>query len=135
MIKNQTSSIWGLARLLLPGRIWRESRRGGATIAAMLARKPWMLALCLIAGTCAGFVALAIAAANELVLPPITIALFSPGVRVAEFLVPGNHESLGWTFGWFLRVAIATNALFYFVLFIFLVYLAERLFKRPAKPY
>ena len=101
----------------------------------MLARKPWMLALCLVAGTCAGFVALAIAAADELVLPPIAIALFSPGVRVAEFLVPGSHESLGWTFGWFLRVAIATNALFYFVLLIFVVYLAERLCKRPAKPY
>ena len=101
---------------------------------AMLARKPWMLALCLAAGTCTGFVALAIAAADELVLPPTAIAFFSPGVRVAEFLVPGSHESLGWTFGWFLRVAIATNALFYFVLFIFVVHLAERLFRRSAKP-
>jgi hypothetical protein len=44
-------------------------------------------------------------------------------------LVPGRHESLGWTFGWFLRVAIATNALFYFVVFLLLAYAATRAFK------
>jgi hypothetical protein len=100
----------------------------------MLARKAWFLVLCAAAGTFVGFAALAITAANELALPGALVALFSPGLRLAELVVPGRHESLGWTFGWFLRVAIATNALFYFAVFIFVVYLAERLFRRPAKP-
>ena len=65
----------------------------------------------------------------------LRLRFFRRGLIGAQFLVPGSHESLGWTFGWFLRIAIATNALFYFAIFIFVVYLAERLFKRPAKPH
>lgn len=47
-------------------------------------------------------------------------------------LVPGRHESLGWTFGWFLRVAIAGNAVFYFGLFGIICYAVERSLRKPT---
>jgi hypothetical protein len=33
---------------------------------------------------------------------------------------------MAWTFGWFLQIAIAANAAFYFALFHLLAYLADR---------
>jgi hypothetical protein len=66
------------------------------------------------------------------VLPAGLVALFSPGLRLAELVMPGRHESLGWTFGWFLRIAIATNALFYFGVFALLVYAVERFLRKTT---
>ena len=34
---------------------------------------------------------------------------------------------MAWTFGWFLRIAILANAVFYFAVFSFLAYLVGRL--------
>jgi len=77
-------------------------------------------------GLIAGFIALAIAVAIEpQVLPPV-IALFSPGLKLAEVLKPGTGKSFAWTFGWFLRIAIATNTAFYFAIFSLLSYLFGR---------
>jgi len=91
------------------------------------------LLVCAAAGAVAGFVALAAAAASEPTLPAILVAVLSPGLRAAELLVPGRHESLGWTFGWFLRIAILTNALYYFVLFSCGAYFARWILQRSTK--
>jgi hypothetical protein len=68
-------------------------------------------------GLIAGFLALAIAVPFEPQVPAALIALFSPGLKLAELLVPETHKSLAWTFGWFLRIAIVTNAIFYYAIF------------------
>lgn len=75
----------------------------------------------------AGFIALAIAVAIEpQTLAPV-IALFSPGLKLAELVTPeSGGKSFAWTFGWFLRIAILANAAYYFALFAFLAYLAGR---------
>lgn len=88
--------------------------------------------VCGAAGAVVGFVALAVGAAREPTLPATLVAAFSPGLRAAELLVPDRHESLGWTFGWFLRIAILTNALYYFLLFSSGTYLARGLLKRGS---
>jgi hypothetical protein len=80
-------------------------------------------------GLLAGFFALAIAVAIEPQVPALLIALFSPGLKLAEFLTPETGKSFAWTFGWFLRIAIAGNAAFYFALFAFVAELADR--RRP----
>ena len=85
------------------------------------------------AGLALGIIALAYASASEPALPAGVLLLLSPGLRMAELLVPGRHESLGWTFGWFLRVAILTNALYYFVLVSCGAYFAKRLLRRSVK--
>lgn len=77
-------------------------------------------------GLFAGFVALAIAVPVEPQIPPALVALFSPGLKLAELILPETHQSLAWTFGWFLRVAILTNALFYYALFALLAHLMMR---------
>ena len=64
-----------------------------------------------------GFLALAIAVPFEPQVPAVFIALFSPGLKLAELLMPETHKSLAWTFGWFLRIAIVTNAIFYYAIF------------------
>jgi hypothetical protein len=74
----------------------------------------------------AGFFALAIAVPVEPQVPAPLIALFSPGLKLAEFLTPETGKSFAWTFGWFLRIAIAANSVFYFALFALLAYLADR---------
>jgi hypothetical protein len=74
----------------------------------------------------AGFFALAIAVPVEQQVPAPLIALFSPGLKLAEFLTPETGKSFAWTFGWFLRIAIAANSVFYFALFALLAYLADR---------
>jgi hypothetical protein len=74
----------------------------------------------------AGFLALAIAVPIEpQVIPPV-IALFSPGLKLAELMTPGSGKCFAWTFGWFLRIAIAGNAAFYFAIFSLFAYLVRR---------
>ncbi|HEY6266101.1 MAG TPA: hypothetical protein VIW93_14975 [Candidatus Acidoferrum sp.] len=68
-------------------------------------------------GLIAGFIALAIAVAVEPQVPALLIALFSPGMKVAELVAPETHKSMAWTFGWFLRIAITVNAAFYLAIF------------------
>ena len=74
----------------------------------------------------AGFLALAIAVPIEPQVPAPLIALFSPGLKLAELIMPETHKSMAWTFGWFLRIAIAANAAFYFAIFSVLVYVMDR---------
>jgi hypothetical protein len=73
-----------------------------------------------------GFIGLALAAENEPTIPGLVLMLFSPGLKLAEWIAPGAHGSLGATFGWFLRVGIAANAAYYFVIFALLAYLVTR---------
>jgi hypothetical protein len=73
-----------------------------------------------------GFVGLALAAENEPTIPALLLVLFSPGLKLAELVAPGEHGSLGATFGWFLRVGIATNAAYYFAIFALLAYVITR---------
>jgi len=73
-----------------------------------------------------GFIGLALAAENEPMIPTPLLVLFSPGLKLAELIAPGEHGSLGATFGWFLRVGIAANAAYYFVIFFLLAYLFTR---------
>jgi hypothetical protein len=79
-----------------------------------------------IVGLLAGFLALAWTSTSESSLPVFFVAVVSPGLKVAELLVPAAHESLAWTFGWFLRISIGVNAAFYFALFAMLAYLFDR---------
>jgi len=74
----------------------------------------------------AGFLALAIAVPIEPQVPAPLIALFSPGLRLAELMTPETHKSMAWTFGWFLRIAIAANSAFYFAIFSMLAYVLDR---------
>jgi hypothetical protein len=74
----------------------------------------------------AGFLALAVAVPIEPQVPTPLIALFSPGLKLAELIMPETHKSMAWTFGWFLRIAIAANAAFYFALFALVAYIADR---------
>ena len=74
----------------------------------------------------AGFLALAIAVPIEPQVSAPLIALFSPGLKLAESIMPETHKSMAWTFGWFLRIAIAANATFYFAIFALIAYLAHR---------
>ncbi len=69
-----------------------------------------------------GFIGLALAAENEPTIPAPLLMLLSPGLKLAELIAPGQHGSLGATFGWFLRVGIAANAAYYFVIFFLLAY-------------
>jgi hypothetical protein len=73
-----------------------------------------------------GFVGLALAAENEPSVPAPLLMLFSPGLKLAELITPESHGSLGFTFGWFLRVGIAANAAYYFVIFALLAHLVTR---------
>jgi hypothetical protein len=77
-----------------------------------------------------GFVLLALAAQNEPSLPVPLVMLFSPGLKLAELFTPHTQQSLGATFGWFLRIAIAVNAAYYFLLFVLLASLFGR--SRPV---
>lgn len=77
-------------------------------------------------GLIAGFLALAVAVPVEPQVPAPLVALFSPGLKLAELLLPETHRSLAWTFGWFLRVAIFANAVFYYLLFALLAHFITR---------
>lgn len=76
-----------------------------------------------------GFILLALAAQNEPSIPGPLLMLFSPGLKLAEMVTPQTHQSLGATFGWFLRIAIGVNAAYYFVVFVALASLLSRLKK------
>ena len=76
-------------------------------------------------GLCAGFLALAVAVPLEPQVPAPLIALFSPGLKLAEFVTPETGKSFAWTFGWFLRIAIVANAVFYYALTAFAAHLAD----------
>ena len=91
-----------------------------------MANRLWMLGSCAVAGLIAGIVALAFAIGNNPPLSAPWVALFSPGLRVAEWVMPGRHGSLGWTFSWFLRIAIAVNGAYYFAWFALIAYWARR---------
>ena len=75
-----------------------------------------------------GFFGLALAAQNEPSVPAPLLRLFSPGLKIAELMTPGpgGHASLGATFGWFLRIGIGANALYYFAVFTLLAYFLGR---------
>ena len=83
-------------------------------------------------GALLGFFALAVALQNEPSIPGPLVSLFSPGLTVAEFLIPTKRESLlslGPTFGGFLRVALGVNTGFYFAILAAVAYLMDR--RRP----
>ena len=65
-------------------------------------------------GLVAGFLALAVAVPLEPQIPSPLLILLSPGLKIAELIIPDTHGSLAWTFGWFLRIAILGNAIFYY---------------------
>jgi cellulose synthase/poly-beta-1,6-N-acetylglucosamine synthase-like glycosyltransferase len=79
-----------------------------------------------ILGLLVGFLALAWAITSESNQPVSLVSFLSPGLKIAELVMPAAHESLAWTFGWFLRIAIAVNAIFYFSIFVLLAYLVDR---------
>ncbi len=81
-------------------------------------------------GSLLGFLALAFAIQDEPSIPVPLLAIFSPGLKLAEILTPAKHESLGSTFGGFLRVAIGVNALLYSSIFVFAGYLLDRRLSR-----
>jgi hypothetical protein len=89
-------------------------------------RKLFRFLLLAVLGLIAGFLALAVAVPIEPQVPAPLIALFSPGLKLAELLAPGTGKSFAWTFGWFLRIAIVANAAFYCALFALAAYLVDR---------
>jgi len=88
--------------------------------------KPLRLLLLAGLGLVAGFIALAIAVPIEPQVIPLVVALFSPGLKLAEFVTPETGKSFAWTFGWFLRIAILANAAFYFAIFSLIAYVLDR---------
>jgi hypothetical protein len=96
----------------------------------MLRRLLLRLILPAILGSVVGFLALAFAIQDEPTLPVPVLSIFSPGLKIAEMVTPAKHESLGSTFGGFLRVAIGVNAALYFSLFALAGYLVDRRLSR-----
>jgi hypothetical protein len=80
-------------------------------------------------GLLVGFLALAVAVPLEPHIPVPLLMLLSPGLKIAELIMPDTHGSLAWTFGWFLRIAILSNAAFYYAIF---ALLAQLLIRRRA---
>lgn len=80
-------------------------------------------------GLVAGFLALAVAVPLEPQIPAALLILLSPGLKIAELIIPDTHGSLAWTFGWFLRIAILGNGVFYYGVFALLAHLLMR--RRP----
>jgi len=91
--------------------------------------KPLRLLLMAGLGLAAGFLALAIAVPIEPQVIPLVIAVFSPGLKLAEVVTPATGRSFAWTFGWFLRIAILANAAFYFAIFSLAAFFLDR--RRP----
>src|SRR5690242_9047565 len=77
-------------------------------------------------GLVAGFLALAVAVPLEPQIPMPLLVLLSPGLKVAELIIPDTHGSLAWTFGWFLRIAILGNGVFYYGVSALLAHLLTR---------
>lgn len=83
-------------------------------------------------GLVAGFLALAVAVPLEPQIPAPLLVLLSPGLKIAEVIIPDTHGSLAWTFGWFLRIAILGNGIFYYGVFALVANLMmRRASKRP----
>ena len=89
-------------------------------------RKLFRFLLLAVLGLVVGFLALAIALPIEPQVSAPLITLFSPGLKLAEFVIPETGKSFAWTFGWFLRIAIFTNTVFYFAIFSLFVYMVDR---------
>jgi hypothetical protein len=98
----------------------------------MLRRLLVRLILPAILGSIVGFLALAFAVQDEPSLPTPLLSVFSPGLKVAEMITPAKHESLGSTFGGFLRVAIGVNVVLYFSIFALAGYLVDRRLSRST---
>ena len=94
--------------------------------APVLKRITFRCLLPAVVGALVGFFTLAFAIQNEPTLSAPAVAIFSPGLKVAELLTPAKHESLASTFGGFLRVALGVNAAFYFSIFSLVAYLLDR---------
>jgi hypothetical protein len=95
--------------------------------AAMAQFRPLRLILLAVLGLALGFLALAIAIPTEPQLLPWVIALFSPGLKLAELVTPTETgRSIAWTFSWFFRIAIAANTAFYFAILALLAWLLGR---------
>lgn len=77
-------------------------------------------------GLVAGFLALAVAVPLEPQVPAPLLALLSPGLKLAELIMPETRGSLAWTFGWFLRIAILGNGIFYYGILSLLAHLLTR---------
>jgi hypothetical protein len=77
-------------------------------------------------GLVSGFLALAAAVPLEPQIPAPLLVLLSPGLKIAEWIIPDTHGSLAWTFGWFLRIAILGNGIFYYAVFALLTRLLTR---------
>jgi len=92
----------------------------------MLQNRLWRNLLLAGLGLLAGFLALAVAFPLEPQVPAPLLALLSPGLKIAELIMPDTHGSLAWTFGWFLRIAILGNAAFYYAIFALLAQLLIR---------
>ena len=92
----------------------------------MLSRFVIRFVLPALAGALLGFLALAYAVQNEPAIPVALLSIFSPGLEVAELISPVKHQSLGSTFGGFLRIALGVNTAFYFAIFALLAYLIGR---------
>ena len=84
-------------------------------------------------GLFVGFLALAIAIPIEPQVPVPLVVLFSPGLKIAELIMPQTRGSLAWTFGWFLRIAILANAVFYYAVFALLARIILRRAPKPAQ--
>jgi hypothetical protein len=113
-------------RLIFPQEGEQAARNPLLESAAMPQRRRFRFFLLAVLGLIAGFLALAIAVPIEPEVPAPLIALFSPGLKLAELVAPETHRSIAWTFGWFLRIAIAANAAFYYALFAFVAHIVDR---------
>jgi hypothetical protein len=87
--------------------------------------RPVRLILLGLLGLVVGLIALAIAVPMEPQIAPAIVALFSPGLKLAEFVTPETGKSIAWTFSWFFRIAIAANTVFYFSILSLLAWLAD----------
>jgi hypothetical protein len=98
--------------------------------APMLKRILFRWVLPAVTGTLVGLLALAFALQNEQNLSAPALAVFSPGLKLAEMLAPARHESFGPALSDFLRVAMGVNIAFYFTIFALAAYLVDRLRSR-----
>jgi hypothetical protein len=86
----------------------------------------WRFVLPAVLGVALGFLALAYAVQNEPNIPVSLLPIFSPGLKIAELITPVTPQSLGSTFGGFLRIALGVNAAFYFAILALAAYLTDR---------
>lgn len=124
--QNIRAGARGLTRSHVGGCCRRYINRSLIESLLMPQRIVFRLVLPAIVGLMVGFLALAFTVPSESTMPVPLVSLFSPGLKIAELVMPAAHESLAWTFGWFLRIAIGVNAAFYFAIFALLAYVVDR---------